>query len=135
MDTLGSYRDPNRKPDDDRDRRDEERHAPQNGEQVADEQRADGDAGRPKMGMDAVIGFIYFFPLRLFVAGAGFVLLGKLAAWRDTLSGDELLMATICYLLGFGAVLWEAVTGVITSSIKGALVRTIEATGRQAGDR
>lgn len=93
------------------------------------DEQADGDGKspdeaiqRPAGRYDNVILFIERFPLRLVIVMAGLGLLWQLAVYRDTLTSDALMNATLGYIVGFFVVAAEAVTGFLTHIIKGLLL-------------
>lgn len=92
------------------------------GQADGDDKSHDKTIQRPAGTYDNVILFIERFPLRLVIVLAGFGLLWQLALYRDTLTSDALMSATLGYIVGFFVVVAEAVTGFLTNLIKGLLL-------------
>lgn len=84
-----------------------------------------GGISRPMETYDGLIRFIERFPLRLVICFVGLSLLLTLAGWRDTLSGDAMMKATLAYIVGFFVVLGEAVFGKLTRLIKDLLIKAV----------
>ena len=80
---------------------------------------------RPMENYDGLIRFIERFPLRLVICFAGLSILMMLAGWRETLSGDAMMRATLGYIVGFFVVLGEAAFGKLTRLIKDLLIRLV----------
>lgn len=83
------------------------------------------DIKRPMETYDGLIRFVESFPLRLVIVIIGLSFLLQLASWRNTLSGDALMDATLGYIVGFFVVLGEAVCGKLTRFIKDIILRII----------
>lgn len=83
------------------------------------------DIRRPKEVYDDIIRFIEAFPLRLVVALVGLSLLMQLAHARDSMTGMDILYATLGYIVGFFVLLGEIACGKVTRLIKDLLIRAV----------
>lgn len=87
--------------------------------------RNDEELRRPKGTYDNLIVFIEMFPLRIFVVLAGMGFLLWFIFQSENFTPEGMLLADLAYLLGFGIVVVEAITGFATRLIKDALLRIV----------